>query len=541
MVRTLSYRQYPVVSSREDVGEERGGAAAYGQALREHWLLIVAIVVVAVGAAAAYSLTAAKQYTATADVLVTPIASQDDTYVGLPSLLRETNQGRAVLTAARLLTSPDLADRVDSRLRLGWSRDRILSSVSVSPVGQSNIVTVTAKADTPDRAALIANGFANELINTRTGLFQAQLKTAIRELRQELRPIPAAQQQLGQGLAIASRLGSLTPLVGQADPTLQVSSHAVPPEKASWPRPVLSIVVAFLASLLLAVGLAIGLELVSPRVTSEDEVRLRQRLPILARVPRMSKKTVRAYLRGDEPLPGDVREAYRTLRAALTTRGTLPETILVTSASPGEGKTMTSVNLALTIASAGMRVVLVDADLRRPMVGTVFNLPLSPIGFASVLAEETTVEEALVAAPGSRDLRLLLASPEHAHFVDLLQPERIERVLAELRLHADVVVIDSAPIAAVADALNLAAEVAAVVVAVRLGRTRRDKLSELRRMLSRQGVTPTGAVVTTKRRSRGDGYYYSASAEPQASVGARRARSAEVPAGAVAGPGDDEL
>jgi capsular exopolysaccharide synthesis family protein len=495
-----------------DVGEETTGASAYARALRDHWKLIAGIVLVAVLAAAAYSFSAAKQYNATADVLVTPLASTDDTYVGIPSLLRDTGQGRAVLTAAELLTSPGLADQVNQTLGLHWSRDKLAAARSVSPLGQSDIVTVSATASSPALAARIANGFAGQLVADRTALFQTQLRTAISGLRQELATIPKAQQQLGQGLALASRLGSLTPLLGQPDPTVQVASKAVPPTKASWPRPILSIAVALLASLLLGCGLAIGLELVSPRVTSEDEILFRQRLPILTRVPRVPKKAVRAYLRGDAPLPGDVREAYRTLRASLTTRGAFPETILITSASPGEGKTMTSVNLAQAIASAGMRVVLVDADLRRPMVATVFNVPASRVGFASVLAGDVPVGEALVPAPGSRNLQLLLATPEHAHLVDLLRPDRVERALAELRLHADVIIFDSAPIAAVADALELAAEVDAVVVAVRLGRTRRDKLGDLRRLLSRRAVAPTGVVVTTNRRSRGDGYYYGAAA-----------------------------
>ena len=520
------------------MGEERAGASAYAQALRDHWLLIAAIVAVAVGVAAAYSFTAAKQYKASADVLVTPISSPDDTYVGIPSLLRETAQGRAVLTAARLITSPSIADRVNASLGLGWSRDKLLRSVSVSPVGQSSIVTVSATAGSPARAAAIANGFANQLLADRTQLFQSQLRTVIKELRQELNAIPVAQQQLGAGLAIASRLGSLTPLIGQPDPTLQVSSEAVAPDKPSWPRPALSIIVALIAALLLGCGVAVALELVSPRVTNEDELLLRERLPILARVPKMRNKVVTGYLRGDQPLPGDVRESYRTLRAALTTRGALPDTILVTSASPGEGKTMTSVNLARAIASTGLRVILVDADLRRPMVGTVFNVRASRIGFASVLADDVTIEEALVPAPGSRELQLLLATPEHAHLVDLLRPERVERVLAELRLHADVVVIDSAPIVAVADALELAAEVDAVVVAVRLGRTRRDKLHELRRMLARRGVAPTGVVVTTNRRSRASDYYYRAAPTADTS---RSAPEAAPEPDRVYAVGDDEL
>lgn len=499
-----------------DFGEERQGASGYLQALRDHWVLILLLVAGAVGAATAYSLLASKQYEAEADVLVTPISSSDDTYVGIPSLLRETEQGRAVLTASRLMRSPAVAQGVADRLGGDWSRRRLLDQTEVTPVGQSSVVSIKATTDDPELSATVANAFAEELIAQRTKLFEAQLTTVIQQLRQELAVIPETQQSIGQGLAIASRLGSLTPLVGQPDPTLQVSSRAVPPETASWPRPALSIAVALVASLLLGTGLAVGLELITPRVNREDELLLRQRLPILARVPRMPQRVIRGYLRGEEPLPGDVREAYRTLRASLATatREGFPPTILVTSAIPGEGKTMTSVNLAHALASTGARVILVDADLRRPMIATIFGVAATRTGFANVLAGQTSVADAIVPAPGGRgELQLLLATPEHAHLVDLLHPGRFAEVLAELKLHADVVVIDSAPLTEVADALNIAAEVDAILVAVRLGRSRRDKLNELRRVLSRRGVSPLGFIVTTSKRSRGSTYYATAGAD----------------------------
>jgi len=501
-----------------EFGDERQGAANYLDALREHWLLIGAIVTVAVATAAAYSYTATKQYEAGADLLVTPISSTDQTYVGIPGLLRETDQGRAVLTAARLVRSAAIAERVDRKLGVSWTREQTIGAVVVTPLGQSNIVTIVGKASSPQRAADIANAFADELVADRTELFQAQLRDVVSGLRGELRTIPQSQQNLGLGAGLSARLAALLPLVGKNDPTLQVSGHATAPVTPVWPRPVLSIAIALIAASLLGVGIAVGLELISPRVNREEELLLRQRLPILARVPRMRRGAVKNYLRGDTPLPGAVREAYRTLRASLANAGPddgFPHTILVTSAIPGEAKTMTSVNIATTLANAGLRVILIDGDLRRPMVATVFGIASSRSGFAQVLEGRARPEDVLVPAPGSRDqLRLLLASPEHAHLVDLLQPRRIEGVLAELRLLADVVVIDSAPLTEVADALNLADQVDAVVVAVRLGRSRRDKLNELRRMLARRGVSPVGFVVTTKSRPRrGEGYYYGRDAE----------------------------
>src|SRR5581483_6138089 len=261
---------------------------------------------------------------------------------------------------------------------------------------------------------------------------------------------------------LESRLGDLQSLVGTHDPTLQILSPATVPTVPSWPRPVLSVAVALIAAVLLGSGGAIALELVSPRITRDEELLFVQRLPILARVPRMGRRVAAAYLSGEQPLPPEVREAYRTLRASLTSPGreaSFPQSILITSALPREGKTMTSVNLALTLAASGLRVILADGDLRRPMVGTVFGVATHQSGFARVLSGVSTLEDELIPAPGHGDqLRLLLSSPEHMSVVDLLEHHRVEHVLAQLRLYADVVVIDSPPLTEVADALTLADE-----------------------------------------------------------------------------------
>lgn len=517
----------------EGFGEDRQGALRYLDALREHWLLIGLIVALAVGGAAAYSLTAAKRYEAQADILVTPIAASDDTFIGV-SVLRDTGaQQSAVVTAARLVKTPQVADAVRRKTGSSRSRDSLLASVTVTPLSQSNIVSIQAQSGTASGAATLANAFANEMITQRTAKFQSDLSGAIDRLEARISAIPTSLRTSVQAVAIEQRLSVLQALSGAGDPTLQVSSAAVSPEGPSWPRPVLSIVIALVASLLLAAGIAVGLEVLNPRIKREEELLFGQRLPILTRVPRMRQQVVRKYLAGRGPLPADVREAYRTLRASLATAGPderFPQTILVTSAIPGEGKTMTSVNLAVTLALAGINVVLVDGDLRRPMVATVFGVTARRQGFASLLLGEISPEQALVSAPGQRDrLKLLLASPEHAHLVDLLDPTRVEDALAGLKLQADVVIVDSPPVTAVADALNLADAVDTVIVAVRLGRSRRDKLNELRRALSQRGVAPAGFVVTTRSASGRHGYYYgTAEAEKMpAPAAAQRRESAE--------------
>ena len=491
-----------------ELGGERQGAADYIDAIRGHLLLIVALVVLAVAAAATYSLTASKRYEAEADLVVTPLSSNDETFVGIPSLLRDNGRGRAIATAARFVRSPQVADEVKNRVGTSRStRQALLDSITVRPVSQSNILTIVGKSSDPARAAQIANAFADATVGQRSGIFQAQLQSVIRGLKRQYAAIPGAQKPL-TGAAIQQRLAQLEPLVGKTDPSIQLSSTAVRPETAVWPRPVRSIAVAFLAALMLGVAIALALELVTPRVNREEELRREQRLPILARVPKLRDRLVRDYLTGREPLPVSLREAYRKLCARLTSSpGGVANSILVTSAVPGEGKTMTSVNLAVGLAATpGTRVILVDADPRGPIVSTLFGVSAGRHrGLVDVLSGEATLAEALLPAPGHGDsLRLLLASPEHAQLVDLLDPERVEQVVTELRLAADVVIFDSPPLTEVVDALTLAEEVEAVIIAVRLGRTRRDRLNELRRLLAQRRVTPLGFVVTTKKRWRGD-------------------------------------
>lgn len=505
-------------------GTQSAPQARYVDALREHWLLVVALVALAVSTAALYSFTAASRYEASTDILVTPISSDDETFIGI-NLLREGNESRSVLTAARLIRTPQVAEEVRKRLDLAESREQVLDSIEVQPQQQSNILTVVGKADQPEEAAALANAFAEVLIEERTEAFQEELRAVVARLEARVDAISTEAATTPEAVAISQRLGDLSALTGANDPTLQVASTAVAPLSPVWPRPALSIAIALVVSLLVGAGVALALETVNPRVRGEETLLLEQRLPILTRVPRMSKRQVQEFLTGRAPLPGEVREAYRTLRASLAaagTTGSFPQTILVASAVPGEGKTMTAVNLATTLAKGDLRVILVDGDLRRPMVASFFGIPGHRTTLAHLLLGNATVEDALVSAPGYDDgLRLLVASPEHGLLIDLLQSDRVDRVLAELRLEADVIVIDSPPLTEVADALILADAVEAVVVAVRLGRTGRNQLMQLRRMLAQRGVSPAGFVVTTRGRSRRGAYSYAAGSTPGTSSRAR--------------------
>jgi succinoglycan biosynthesis transport protein ExoP len=477
---------------------EPPSALRYLGSIGRHWLTVVLIVVLAVGIAIIYSATTPKRYEAQAEVLVNPITGSEDVFAGI-NVLRDPDTGPLIV--GRTLKSPLVTDAVIKQLSLRTTPNKLLNDVDIRPIQQSSVVAIAARAGDPDDAARIANAFALVLIQQRTDAFQTDVRASIDRLRSQL---TGAKVTRGEAVAIQERLAQLQALEGGQDPTLSVLSPAVPPEEAIWPRPILSIVVALFAGLLLGVGAVLLIELVEPRIATESE--LVGRIPVLARIPRGSKAAVRRYLREGGPLPADLWEGYRTLRASLAARGVgegSPKSVLITSAIQGEGKTMTSTNLAIAMAAAGHRVILIDGDLRRSMIAKVFDISAPSGGFASAL-QGAPLDDVVISVPGyGEHLRLIVAGDDRP--LDLFEPHRITQLLDEVKNDADVIVIDSPPVTEFADAIALADAADIVLITVRIGHSRRDRFEQLLLFLAQHGVTPAGFVVTTRRRARGIG------------------------------------
>jgi capsular exopolysaccharide synthesis family protein len=278
---------------------------------------------------------------------------------------------------------------------------------------------------------------------------------------------------------------------------------------------VLSVVGGIIAGLILGVVAAFAAQTLDPRLRREPQLRRAYRLPILGRIPKEAGAEESPL--APRQISSATGEAYRALRATLAgprRRGQEEgKVILVTGSSPSEGKTTTAINLATSLALAGNRVILIESDLRRPVLAQVLGVQPENGGVVSVLIENTTLAESLVpSATYGPNLRLLLSDYEGGWIAELFSIPTAERMIQDARRMADFVIVDSAPLNEVVDALPLALQSDEVLIVVRLGITRLDKLSQLAELLAENGVQPVGfAVVGTPRPKRSQYHYY---AEP---------------------------
>jgi len=190
-------------------------------------------------------------------------------------------------------------------------------------------------------------------------------------------------------------------------------------------------------------------------------------------------------------------EAYRTLRTNLTFAGLDKpiETLVVTSAAPGEGKSTTLANLAVTMAQGERRTILVDADLRRPSLHEIFEVSNSR-GLTTMFVEQEALEDPPLVESGVENLLLLPSGPLPPNPADLLGSHRMEEVIGVLRERADLVLFDAPPVIAVTDAAVLGTKVDGVLLVVRAGHTRREHAQRAKELLERVRVRVIGAVLT---------------------------------------------
>jgi capsular exopolysaccharide synthesis family protein len=487
-------------------GTERETLSALLEVLRRRWLLIAGVVVACMLAAVVRYETGTRSYESTASVAfgnttLTEQALQVSRGSGDPE--------RDAATNVLIASSRDVAERVRRELRSPATPDTLLSAVDVEAAPNANVIDITASTSSPLFSARLANAFADQYLETVTQQQLDAIDAAQRHLQEQIDALPVGS---GDRTTLEQSSQRLDELRAVANGGLQVITRASPPGSPSGATLRTTAILGLFVGLALASALVFLLESLDRRVNSVEAFERAYRLPVLATVPPTAFKHRRADDRAR------TLEPYRILRSALdfvaVTRQL--DTLLITSAVPGEGKSTASIDLSHAIALAGRRVVLVELDLRQPSFSHHFALdPMR--GITTALTGREELHELLLQPfPQLPNFQLLPAGTLPPNPSELLGSPAVSALLADLASDDAVVVIDAPPLNPVADAqvlLNNPAIHAALIVA-RLGYTTRDQVQRARSILDRHMLQPVGLVVTGVRAPGRSGYEVYGPADP---------------------------
>ena len=293
-------------------------------------------------------------------------------------------------------------------------------------------------------------------------------------------------------------------------PNIQIVSYPEVPVEPSQPRPVLYSVAAVVFSLLVGFGLALLIELMDTRLRTPAQVVRQVGLPVLASVPdlsedeRLSLDTNLATVSHAVP-QSLLAEAFRQLRTSLLFASDQPiKSLLISSANPGDGKTTVASNLAMTMARAGSRVLLIEANFRRPALARALDVP-DTVGLSNVLVGMNTASEA-IQATAVENLDVLVAGAAPPSPAELLGSDSMRRLVAEQAGAYDQVLIDGAPMLVVADNHLLSDLVDGVVLVLRAAENTRGLAVRAARQVLALRAHLYGAVLNRVRATKG-GYF----------------------------------
>lgn len=437
----------------------------YLRILRKNWIAIVAITILGTGAALGYSLLQTPQYLASTRVFVS--TQSGDTSAELAQ--GNTYTLSRVKTYAQMATSERVLEGVVETLNLDVEPYQLARQVTVTTITETTIIEITATSADPELAAQIADETASSLAE------------AVSEL-----------ESVG-GQPSAAQLTT-------------IQSARVPDSPIS-PRTALNLALGAFLGLAVALGLSILRELLDTRIRSTRDLEAATDHPVLGTIAFDSKADQRPLVVHSEPTSPRA-EAYRTLRTNLQfiqiDGG--HRTFVVTSSLPEEGKSTTSANLALALASADQTVLLIDADLRRPRLDQYLGIE-GTVGLTDVLIARARLSDA-VQQWGPNRLYVLPAGRTPPNPSELLGSKAMAGLLEQLKPEFDWVIIDAPPLLPVTDAAVLAGEVSGILLVVAAGKTTEHELDVALDHLTAVDAPISGVVFTMAPKKGGAGYGY---------------------------------
>jgi capsular exopolysaccharide synthesis family protein len=312
---------------------------------------------------------------------------------------------------------------------------------------------------------------------------------------------------------------------------ISVIDYALAPDGPIGPNRTRTVFVSIFLALGLGVGLSLFLEYLDDTVRTTEDVERLLNLPALAIIPAVGNGVKRKVLAGSKALQkksfinagnhsellmnvdgrSPLAESYRHLRTSvlLSTAGRAPKSLLITSTLPGEGKTTTAVNTSYSLAQTGASVVIIDADMRRPRLQSIFGMR-GQLGLSSILSSDVTEDEmlAMICKDEATGLHVLTAGPIPPNPAELLGSDQMRRLLVTLQRHFDHVVVDSPPVSSFTDGVLIATMVDGVLLVVHGGKSSRHVVKRSRQLLVDVGAKIFGVVLNNTEIQSHDYYYY---------------------------------
>ncbi len=397
-----------------------------------------------------------------------------------------------------------VAGRAGELEQLPYSDEETLRRYSIVATDTSGLILVRAREGSPEEAERIARGVAAALGDVVADDQAAAREERMSQIKRQITAIEDAMSLVAEGStewtaydeALAVNRSALIDAQSQGFFRISVVTPALAGTTPVSPRPGRDALLFFLIAFVLSAESIVVVRAFSDRLArSTDAAAVTELtgLPVLAMVPR--------------GLGPDVVEAFRTLRTnlMLLEGAGKPRTIAIVSPNPGSGKSFVALNLAQSAAGVDARVVLIDADLRRPVLHTRLHTRREP-GLSDVL-RGGSVPDSLHEVANLPNLRLMPSGAPAGDTVGMLGGRALRQLLDDL-VGVDLVVVDTPPGAAYADALAVAAQCDAALVVLDARSTRRRPAKTMVAALDRTGATLIGAVVNSTRVNRRDTYGY---------------------------------
>jgi capsular exopolysaccharide synthesis family protein len=435
--------------------------------LRRRWRAVTVVTVAGVVVAAVVTLATTAVYQASTQAFVSLRGTSADSNTAYQDSLFSQQR---VKSYVKIANSPSVTQPVVARLGLGMTARELAGRITADAPPNTVLIDIRVRDPRPARARDLANAVA------------AQFAQVVSKLES---PGPRAASPV----------------------TVTVVRPAELPTSPVSPRPMVNLALGLVLGLAIGFGLAVLREILDTSVkTSEDlqELTGNSALGVIAFDPSAQKTPLVSQVDAQSARL----EAFRTLRTNLRFVDVdhPPRVVVLTSSVASEGKSTTACNLALTLASAGARVILVEGDLRRPRVADYMGLE-GAVGLTDVLIGRAVLEDVLQPW-GSTPLTVLTSGALPPNPSEMLSSAQMGELIASLRARADMVLIDAPPLLPVTDAAVLTRECDGALLVIRQGRTTREQLSRSLEALRSVGARLLGTVLNMAPAGGMHGYGY---------------------------------